>query len=409
MNNNITQHVAEVLRGLDEPFLKRLIELRRWIHQHPELSFQEVNTAKRIIEELERLGIQYSYAGVGHSVIADIKGRNSSAAIIALRAEMDALPGDETTGASYASVNPGRMHACGHCAHMSMLVGAATLLTKDPPEGGVRLIFQPAEEWGGGSRVAIEDGALTNVAGIFAGHVTQAYETGEIMVRDGLVTSQSDRFKIEIHGKGGHGARPHEAIDAVVISSTLITVLQTIVSREVNPLDTSVVTIGKVSAGSAANVIAEEAVLQGTIRSTRAKVRKNIHNGMKRMASAVAELHNASIDITIEEGNPPVVNEPVFTQIARTAAAETVGSDFVIASRFPSMGSEDFSYYLDKVPGCFVRLGARAHDWEPIPLHNPSFDIDERVLGIGAQFFDRVARLAHEAIQEQLDYTRGST
>lgn len=144
---------------------------------------------------------------------------------------MDALPGDETTGASYASENPGRMHACGHCAHMSLLVGAATLLTENPPEGGVRLIFQPAEEWGGGSRVAIEDGALTNVAGIFAGHVTQAYKIGEIMVRDGLITSQSDRFTIKIHGKGGHGARPQEAIDAVVISSTLTTVMLTSLFR----------------------------------------------------------------------------------------------------------------------------------------------------------------------------------
>lgn len=402
MNQNNSQIVAEVFGKLDEPFLKHLLELRRWLHQHPELSFQEVNTAKRIIEELEHLGIEYSYAGIGHSVIADIKGKNSSAAIIALRAEMDALPGDETTGASYSSVNPGRMHACGHCAHMAMLVGAATLLTRDPPEGDVRLIFQPAEEWGGGSRVAIEDGALTDVAGIFAVHVTQAYKTGEFMIRDGLITSQSDRFTIKIRGKGGHGARPHEAIDAVVISSSLITALQTIVSREVNPLDTSVVTIGKVRAGSAANVIAEKATLQGTIRTTRARVRKNIHRGMKRMASAVAELHGAKISLKIKKGNPPVINEPVFTQIARDAAAETVGSRSIVASRFPSMGSEDFSYYLENVPGCFVRLGARTHDQEPIPLHSPAFDIDERVLGIGALFFDRAARLAHESIKSNL-------
>jgi hippurate hydrolase len=313
---------------------------------------------------------------------------------------MDALPGEETTGLSYASENPGVMHACGHCAHMAMLVGAANLLQKDVPPGPVRLIFQPAEERGGGARVAIKDGALDNVAAIFAGHVTHEFETNTIMVRDGNVTAQSDGFTIRVRGKGGHGARPHEAIDAVVISGFLITALQTLISRETNPLHSSVITIGSIHAGSASNVIAENAELQGSIRTLREEVRKHIHRGIRRMVSAVAELHNASIEIDIRKGYPPVINEPVSTAIAREAAADIVGSDCVVAAEHPSMGSEDFSFYLQQRPGCFVRFGARAPDWEPVPLHSPAFDIDERVIGVGARFLDRVARLSYKHLEE---------
>lgn len=390
--------IVRATEEVGEHLCARLVALRRWLHQHPELSFKEAKTAERVIAELERLDIQYEYAGVGHSVIATIEGRDSSRRAIGLRAEMDALPGDETTGASYASVFPGRMHACGHGAHMAMLVGAAHLLHRNPPPGPVRLIFQPAEEKGGGARTAIADGALEGVAAIFAGHVTHEFGTGKIMIRDGTVTAQSDRFCITVRGKGGHGARPHEAVDAVVISGFLIAALQTLVSREINPLHSGVVTIGKISAGSAANVIAEEAELLGSIRTLRDEVREHIHHGMERMVSAAAELHNAEIDIRIDPGYPPVVNEPVVTGIARETASDLFGHDRVVASEFPSMGSEDYSYYLDEVPGCFVRFGARHPDWDPIPLHSPAFDVDERVLAIGSVFFDRVARAAHDHV-----------
>ena len=377
----------------------RLVRLRREFHQHPELAFEEADTARRIITELERLEIAYDYAGAGHAVIGRIPGCDPNKKAIGLRAEMDGLSGTESTGAPYASNNPGKMHACGHDAHMAMLIGAADMLTRDPPPGPVSLIFQPAEESGGGARTAITDGALKNVAAIFAGHVTHEYTTGQIMVRDGSVTSQSDRFLIRIRGKGGHGARPHEAIDAIVISGFLITALQTLVSRETNPLFSAVVTIGKVRAGSAANVIAEEAELKGTIRTFRAEVRRHLHHGMERMISAVAELHNAEIEISITEGYPPVINEPVATAVARAAARQIVGNDHVVAAEFSSMGSEDFSYYLERVRGAFVRFGARPPDWEPIPLHSPAFDIDEKVLAIGARFHNHVARLAHDQIE----------
>jgi hippurate hydrolase len=401
MNKHHAENLEQNPGVFDDPLRNRMLVLRRWFHRHPELSFKEAKTASHIIEELESLGISYDYAGVGHAVIAHIDGETSSGPAIALRADMDALPGDETTGASYASGNPGVMHACGHCAHMAMLLGAAHLLQKRPPPGPVRLVFQPAEESGGGARIAIRDGALENVALIFAGHVTHEFVTGKIMIRDGSVTAQSDGFTIRVSGKGGHGARPHEAVDAVVVSSFLITALQTLVSRETNPLHHSVITIGSIHAGSAGNVIAENAELCGSIRTSRPEVRKHIHHGMRRMVSAAAELHNAKIEIDIKEGYPPVLNEPGATAIARLAGVDIVGEKYVVSSEHPSMGSEDFSFYLQQCAGCFVRFGARKPDWEPIPLHSPAFDIDEGVLEIGASFFDRVARLAHTQLRRK--------
>jgi hippurate hydrolase len=403
MGTRLDAHVAQALGALDAPFLSHVRELRRWFHSHPELSYQEADTAARISKELEDLGICYRYAGVGHAVIADIPGLERSQPIIALRADMDALPGCETTGAHYASLNPGVMHACGHCAHMAMLIGAAHLLVRDPPPGPVRLVFQPAEERGGGARVAIADGALEGVAAIFGSHVTHEWETGKIMVRDGPVTAQSDAFTIQVRGKGGHGARPHEAVDAIVISGFLITALQTLVSRETNPLHPSVVTIGKIQAGSAGNVIAEEAELCGSIRTSLPESRERIHHGLRRMVGAAAELHNATIEIEIRHGYPPVINEPRSVAIAREAAADIVGADHVVAAEHPSMGSEDFAFYLEQSPGAFVRFGARRSDWEPIPLHSPAFDIDEYALGIGVRYFDRVARVAQQRIGEYTD------
>jgi hippurate hydrolase len=214
------------------------------------------------------------------------------------------------------------------------------------------------------------------------------------MVTEGVITAQSDRFLIRIQGRGGHGARPHEAIDAVVITGLLITAIQTLVSREVNPVYPTVVTIGKVQAGSAANVIADSATLEGTIRTTLPSVREHIHNGLRRMGRALAELHNARIEVTITEGYPPVLNNARETRIAQRAALKVVGGEGVVAQDYPSLGAEDFAYYLQELPGCYVRFGARLHGREYIPLHSPAFDIDEEVLKVGAAFFDQVVREA---------------
>uniref|UniRef100_UPI0032204B8A M20 metallopeptidase family protein n=1 Tax=Methylocaldum sp. TaxID=1969727 RepID=UPI0032204B8A len=235
------------------------------------------------------------------------------------------------------------------------------------------------------------------VKAIFGGHVTGHYRVGQIMVAPGVITAQSDGFLIRIQGRGGHGARPHEAVDAVVVAGLLIVAMQTLVSREVNPVYPSVITIGQVSAGSAPNVIAETATLRGSIRTTLPEVRKHLLEGLERMAKGIGDLHNARIEVIVNEGYPPVVNTLVESEIARRAAGKIVGEKGLVSMEYPSMGSEDFAYYLQEIPGCYVRLGARREGWEHIPLHSPAFDFDEEVLKIGAAFFDRVARDAIEA------------
>lgn len=376
-----------------EAIFPRMVELRRTFHQYPELSFEEKRTAAVIMEELQRLDIAFEYGGVGGGVIGQIVGKEEGPAV-ALRADMDALPGDEITGLPFASVHKGKMHACGHDGHMAMLLGAAALLKENPPPGKVKLIFQPAEERGAGAQVMIKAGALREVKAIFGGHVMGQFKVGEIMVAHGVITAHSDKFTIRVQGRGGHGARPHEAVDAVVVAGLLIMAVQTLVSREVNPFYPSVVTIGQVQAGCAPNVIAEGALLEGTIRTTDPAVRNHIIQGLKRMAKATGDLHNAIVDIAITEGYPPVINTEREAEIARQAALKVVGEKGLIPIEYPSMGSEDFSFYLREVPGCYVRVGACREGWENIPLHSPSFDFDEEALKVGAAFFDQVAREA---------------
>lgn len=371
----------------------RVVELRRQFHMYPELSYREVNTAQTIMRELDRLGIPHEYGGPGGGVVGRLQSGDQGPTI-ALRAEMDALACEERTGLSYASTEPGRMHACGHDAHMAMLLGGAALLAASPPPGTILFAFQPAEEAGNGACAMLESKMLDDADAIFAAHVTRHYRVGEIMVSSGTITAQADKFTARVRGQGGHGARPHEAIDAVVVISLLITAVQTLVSRETNPVHPSVVTIGKVRAGSAHNVIAEEAVLEGTIRTTRPEARAQIMSGLKRMATAVGELHNAEIIVEFNESCPPVVNTARETDVARHAATQLVGPDAVVEQEYPSMGAEDFSFYLDVVPGCYVRLGARGEGEEYVPLHSPRFDIDEQVLRTGSAFFEQVAREA---------------
>ncbi len=387
-----TQNLQEISRC--DRIYARIVELRRTFHRHPELAFEEVRTAETVMAELRRLDIPYEYGGKGGGVLGHLRSGNGDAATVALRAEMDALPGTESTGLPFASAVEGKMHACGHDAHMAMVLGAAALLRESPPNGNVMFVFQPAEERGGGSRVVIRSGALKDVRAIFAGHVTNHYRVGEIMVASGVITAQSDRFAIKVKGRGGHGARPHEAVDAVVVSGMLIAAIQTLVSREIDPVHPSVVTIGRVQAGTAPNVIAEEAVLEGTIRTTHLQTRKHIHHGLTRMAKALGELHNAQVDITITEGYPPVVNTQREAQLAKRVVRTVVGDAGLVTMDHPSMGSEDFSYYLHEIPGCFVRLGCRRSEQGYIPLHSPAFDIDEEVLKVGAAFFDELVRVA---------------
>lgn len=372
-----------------------LVDVRRALHRFPELAFDEVRTQQTLRQELTFLKVPHRAAGDTTGIIARVEGARPGPTV-ALRADMDALPGREITGLPFSSENDGVVHACGHDAHMTMVLGAAALLRQQPPEqGSVVFVFQPAEERGQGARTMIEAGALEGVDGIFAAHVSHGYPTGQVMVTTGAITSQSDRFQLCVEGKAGHSARPHEAIDAVAIAGSLITAVQTL-SRRVNPLHPAVVGVNKVQAGTAANVIAGEALLEGSIRTSTPETRRHIHEGLRRIARAAGVLHDARVTVKIQEGNPPVVNSDREVGIARGAVSETLGPNGLIPVEPTSLGSEDFSLYLEKVPGAYVRIGARKEEWDYVPLHSPSFTVDEEALRVGAAFFDCVARRALE-------------
>lgn len=393
---------------IPEPLQHRLIQLRRVMHEYPELSGQEVNTAAVICKFLDGLAIKYRDGVAGHGVIAEIPGR-AGVPWVVLRADTDALPIQEETGLDFTSVHDGVMHACGHDGHTTMLLGAAALLSeeKDLP-APVRLIFQPAEEKGTGALAMIEAGALDGAGMIFGGHLDRHYPPGAIVVTEGAVNASSDNFSIEIIGQGAHGARPHESIDAVVVGSLMIMALQTIVSREIDPARPSVVSVGQFNAGTAPNVIAGQAKLEGTVRAQDPVVRKQLLNSIRRIAESIAQLHGAKIQVGVKAGTPPLVNTADMAEIARSAAVETVGNDNVLPLKTANMGAEDFSYYMERIPGAYVRFGGQVPGKEGFPAHSSKFDFDEAALAVGAAYYRVVARLAGRKLSEQIARSEGA-
>lgn len=389
---------------LIEPDLfQKMVRLRRDLHRHPELSWQERRTANRVCEFLDELGIPYRRDVAGTGIIAEVAGETDGP-FIALRADMDALPIVEETDLPFSSQTQGVMHACGHDGHTSMLLGAAELLSVGSPlSAPVRLIFQPAEETGEGAKAMIAAGALEHVAMIFGGHVDRHFEVGAIAVTDGAVNASSDRFSISIAGKGGHAARPHETVDAVVVGSLMVMSLQTIVSREINPAHPSVVTVGRFDAGTAANVIASQAQLEGSIRAQDRDVRESLHRSIQRIARSIGQLHGAAVEVQIELGTPVVINRPRPTGIARRASALAVGDSKVVEMETANMGGEDFGYYLEHIPGCYVRFGTARKNIEQFPAHSSKFDFDEEALATGAAYYNVVARMAGESLRKSTD------
>jgi hippurate hydrolase len=369
-------------------------DIRRTIHQHPELANEEQRTQLYIGEKLQELGIPFRTEGLHTGVVANIgpsASEDSDIHCVALRADLDALPVNEKTGLSFASKISGLMHACGHDGHVAMLLGAAAMLREVELPGKVVLLFQPAEESGEGALAMIEDGAFAGVQAIFAGHIDRHFNVGQIAAEPGLICAYTDKFEINVCGRGGHAARPHETIDAIVVASLLVMSIQTLVSREINPSYPTVVSVGQFSGGSAYNVIAEEAVLEGTIRATHPEIRAQIIAGLERMVRAMDGLYNAKTTIHFHDGLPPVINHPVAASLARNAAKKIVGQEAVVKQRHPSLGGEDFAYFLQKVPGCLVRFGAGHSELLNTPAHSPYFDFDEGVLPIGAAFLAQVA------------------
>ncbi|MCB9686567.1 MAG: amidohydrolase [Alphaproteobacteria bacterium] len=369
----------------------RIVALRRDLHRRPELGFGEHDTMARISAELTALGLPHRTGVAGTGIVADLPGL-SPGPRIALRADTDALPIQEQTGLPFASTVPGVMHACGHDGHSSALVGAAGLLVAAPPPHPVRLIWQPAEELGTGAPAMIEAGVLDGVDAIFGGHLDRTFEPGTLVVTDGPVNASTDTFHVELIGRQGHGARPHETIDAIVIGSLVVNALQTVVSRHVDPAQAAVVTVGRFDAGTAPNVIAGKAILEGTIRAQRPDVRARLKDSVRRVVQTVGALHGARAEFQMIDGTPPLVNPPFHTALAREAAVEVVGAEHVAVLRTANMGGEDFAWYLERVPGAYIRFGGMTPG-ENAPAHSGRFDFHEDALAYAARWYDRIARM----------------
>jgi len=374
-----------------EAIKKSIISTRRDIHQHPELAFNEHRTAKLVAERLKSLGIDVQTDVGKTGVVGTLRGKNSGKTI-ALRADMDALPMQETGDLPYKSQNDGIMHACGHDGHTAMLLGVAEALSKkyDQLKGTVKFLFQPAEEGQGGARYMIEDGALEGVDEIYGLHLWNYQKYGTIGVKPGPIMAAADLFEITVHGKGGHGATPQGTKDAIVIASHLVQTLQTIVSRNTNPIESTVVTIGQINGGYNFNIIADTVNLKGTSRAYTEENRQLIKTRMAEIIKGTEQIFDCAIDFEYEDGYPPTVNHPKESEKLLNAAKEIVGAG--CGAPYLSMGGEDFSYFLQKVPGCFFFVGSAPIDKEPlsVPHHCSHFDFDERALLLGSSVYTQL-------------------
>jgi len=377
----------------------RLVSLRRAIHENPELSLQESATAERLAAALRELGITDVQRVASTGLVARLPGRNPRAPRVAIRGDIDALPIQEATGLPFASKTPGAMHACGHDVHAAWAVGAAALLRDSPAQGDVLVVLQPAEEIGRGALAILESGALDGVEAIFGGHVDRRFEVGQVVADEGPLAASADMFEIELIGGGAHAARPHEARDPIVAMAAVITALQTIVARRLNPATPGVVTIGAMNAGSAPNVIPDRARAAGTVRAVEPESRALMLAELERIATSVAHAHGVDAKVSIERGTPPIVNPPEATSWARRAAAAVVGDKNVVPLGFLNMAAEDFAHYLERIPGCFLRIGAREAGGAFIPAHAPTFYPAEESIVVGAAVLAECARTASSELE----------
>ena len=372
-----------------------MIALRREIHQHPELAYAEKRTAQQVLAFLEGQGLTVRTGLGGTGVVATAEA--AAGRRLLLRVDMDGLPIQEETGTSYASQVPGRMHACGHDGHVAMGATAARLLPGRRLPGSVSVLFQPAEEGEGGAQAMLAERVLEGVDMVAGVHLWNELPVGTLGVKAGPLMAAVDRLRIVVHGRGGHGAKPHRAADPIVAAAQVITALQTIVSREVSPVAPAVVTIGSIQGGEAFNVIPDSVTLTGTIRSFDPELRRSMPERVARIAGGVAEALRCRAEVEVRPGNPAVINEPAIAEIAARAAARVVGPANVVSPE-PTMGGEDMAVYFERVPGCFVFVGsANAARGLDHPHHSPHFDFDEDALAIGCAFLLEFAREALES------------
>lgn len=373
------------IKSLAQKITPRLIEIRRHLHSHPELSGQEYQTAAYIAGVLSSYGLRVQELVGKTGVVAELAGGTASK-LLAIRTDMDALPILEQTELEFASCQPGIMHACGHDVHTAIGLGTAMILAEldQPLPGTIRFLFQPAEETAQGAKWMLEDGVMADVTAILGVHVYPSVMAGDIGIRYGALTAAADDLEIIIMGESGHGARPHEAIDAIWIASQVVTTLQQSISRTLNPLHPVVLTIGQIQGGRAPNVIADAVKLLGTVRSLHPDVRETLPHWIKGIVAGVCEPYGAKFEVNYAHRVPSVMNDPVLTELTAVCAEAALGDHCVQLIHEPSLGAEDFSLYLEHAPGTMFRLGVghrdRTHNY---PLHHPKFEVDESAIYAG--------------------------
>jgi amidohydrolase len=374
------------IKELAKTLAPRLIEIRRHLHSHPELSGQEYQTAAFVAGVLSSSGLHVQ-EGVGKTgVIGELPGANQDHRLLAIRTDMDALPIQERTSLEYASRTAGVMHACGHDIHTTVGLGTAMVLSQVADElgGKIRFLFQPAEEIAQGASWMVKDGVMADVSAILGLHVFPSIPAGSIGIRYGALTAAADNLEIIILGESGHGARPHEAVDAIWIAAQVITALQQAISRTQNPLRPVVLSIGKISGGRAANIIADQVELLGTVRSLHPETRAQLPSWIENIVANVCNSYGARYQVNYRQGVPSVQNDYTLTQLLQSAAEESWSSDRVQILPEPSLGAEDFSVYLDHAPGSMFRLGVGYKDRIiNHPLHHPEFEVDESAIITG--------------------------
>ena len=386
---SVVHRFGGLQQEVEERFGEKIVALRRDIHREPELGFDTEKTAEKILVALEGLPLDIETGVAKNGIVATLEGAGDGPTV-ALRADMDALPILEDTGLPFASETEGKMHACGHDGHTSMLVGAAHTLSgmRDRFDGTVKFVFQPAEEGGGGGKVMVDEGVADGVSSIFALHLWPGLPFGKVATKAGPIMAAADAFEMEIKASGGHGAMPHLASDAIVIAAQVVTALQTIVSREVDPVEPAVLTVGEIGAGTAFNIIPDKARIGGTVRTLNADLRKEIPSRIEELARGVAQGMRGDVDLDYTFSYPVTVNDEAAADLALGVSEDLFGGESVLTLPNPSMGGEDFAYFLQKVPGAFIWLGIGE---DASGLHTPRFAFDEEILPRGSALLTALA------------------
>ena len=373
-------------------FHAQMQEWRHDIHAHPEIAFEEDRTSDIVARELETFGIEV-HRGLGKTGVVGVL-KNGDGPSIGLRADMDALPIHEANDFDHRSTIDGKMHACGHDGHTSMLLGAAKYLAETRQfKGTINFIFQPAEEGEGGARVMIEDGLFEKFpcGSVYGVHNMPGKETGSFHMRPGPLMAAYDSFQIKVRGRGCHGAMPHQGLDPIVVASHIVTALQTITSRNLNPVESAVISVTQIHAGDTNNVIPDSVFMEGTTRCFKPEIRDWIETSMQRVIDGVSQALGAEVQFDYLRRYPATINHVAETEIAAKIAAEIAGEAKVTTDTPPTMGGEDFSFMLEKVPGCYLFIGNGADQEEgSCMIHNPNYDFNDRILPIGASYFSRL-------------------